>query len=461
MASIRRPNVVLLYTDQQRWDTLRCGGNPHILTPNLDALAAGGAVFTRAYCNNPVCMPSRQSLLSGQYPSALGTTTNGIEMPESVLTLHKVLKLYGYHTANIGKLHFKNHATRDHREAHPDYGFDELVLSDEPGCYEDAYIRWVREQAPAEVENCRCTSPPAVTHNRIEKQPRGTEEPYVFEGPEDLTHTAFVAAETARYIRAHAGRPFFVIAGFYAPHAPVNPPRRFVDLYDPASLPAPLMNPGENRLALTDERWKEIKAYYYALVSHIDDQVAVILDALDETGVRENTLVLFTSDHGDHLGDHGCVAKGPPGYDSCARVPLIVSCPGRMPPGQTRGELVEGVDIAPTVLDFCGIQVPPIMQGRSFRPLLDGGSYWERDSAFIEFREPFGISWKAIAAAKYKYCVSNEGRELLFDLTRDPGELRNVAREAAYETTLHDARRELIRRWFDVEKQYPLKTGPY
>ena len=116
---MKRPNVLMIYTDQQRWDTIRYAGNPHIHTPNLDRLAQGGALMENAFCNNPVCMPSRQSMLSGQYPSTIGCTTNGIEMREDVWTLPKILKSYGYHTANIGKLHFKNPAHRDHRAPHP------------------------------------------------------------------------------------------------------------------------------------------------------------------------------------------------------------------------------------------------------------------------------------------------------------------------------------------------------
>ena len=130
---MKRPNVLLLYTDQQRWDAVRAAGNAHIHTLNLDRLAGEGVLFENAFCNNPVCMPSRQSMLSGQYPSSLGCTCNGIEMPQGVPTLASLLKPYGYHTANIGKLHFKNHSNRDHREPHPSYGFDTLILSDEPG----------------------------------------------------------------------------------------------------------------------------------------------------------------------------------------------------------------------------------------------------------------------------------------------------------------------------------------
>jgi len=457
---MRRPNVLIILTDQQRWDTIQRAGYEHMVTPNLDALAEGGVLFENAFCNNPVCMPSRHSMLSGQYPSAIGSTCNGIEMRPDVPTIHTILKPYGYHTANIGKLHFKNHSARDHREPHPTYGFDTLILSDEPGCYDDAYIKWVQEKDPSQVENCRCGTPPAWQGKPIEKA-RNVHEPYAFEGPEHLTHSAFVAEETADFIRRHAAEPFFAIAGFYAPHTPLNPPGRFVDMYEPARLPLPRMNEGENRLGLSDDEWRRVRAYYYALISHVDDQVGRILSALDEAGIREETIVIFTSDHGEHLGDHGLIHKGPPGLDSCSHVPLVFSWPGRIPAGQARGELIELVDLAPTILDLCGVQVPPFFQGRSFRPLLEGGNYTPRESAFIEYRQPFGPSWKTVRTHQFKYCASNSGAERLFDLEADPYELEDVHGEARYADTLHAMRCELLKRWFDVEKQYPLRTAAY
>ena len=366
---MNRPNVLLLYTDQQRWDALGCSGNPYIHTPNLDALARTGAVFQNAFCNNPVCMPSRQSMLSGLYPSTLGCTCNGVEMPEDVPNVATLLKPYGYHTANLGKIHFLNHSNRDHREPHPSYGFDTMIVSDEPGCYDDAYIKWVAERDPAHVPLCRVGTPPAYQGPPVEAPPRDPERPYVFDGAEDLTHSAFVAEETAGFIRCRRG-PWFAIAGFYAPHSPLNPPKRFVEMYDPDKLPPPAQAEGEaphggRPRDLSDAKWREIKAYYYAFVSHVDDQVGRILAALDDTGRREDALVVFTSDHGDHLGDHALLGKGPPGWDSCCRVPLIVSWPGRFAAGQRREEIVEAVDFLPTVLDCCGVQVPPFDQGRS------------------------------------------------------------------------------------------------
>jgi len=458
---MRQPNVLLLYTDQHRWDALGCSGNKHIHTPHLDCLAGGGALLSNAFANSPVCMPSRQSMLAGQYPSAIGTMDNGVEMPRDVLTVHKLLKRHGYHTGNVGKLHFTNHSTRDHGRDHPDYGFDTLILSDSAGCYDDAYIGWVKQRDPRQVNNCRCTSPPAVTTGRIEKQPRETTKPYVFEGPEELTHSAFVADETIRYVNQHKHEPFFAIAGFFAPHSPLNPPQRFVEMYDQNTLPLPIMNDGENRHGLSDDAWRRVKAYYYALVSHVDEQIGKILKALKESGLRNETLVIFTADHGEHLGDHGITDKGPPGYDSCSHVPLIFSYPGRIKPGNKKSELIEAVDIVPTILDYCGVRKPPVMQGRSLRKLLEDEDYQPRSSVYIEWREPFGPSHKTVRTHDFWYSASNRGGDLLFDLKKDPHQLSNVAGRPEYVQVLHQMRRELLRRWFTVEKQYPLKTGAY
>jgi arylsulfatase A-like enzyme len=373
------------------------------------------------------------------------------------------LKPAGYFSANIGKLHFTNHANRDHTARHPDYGLDQLLLSDEPGCYDDAYIAWVKSKAPSEVESCRCAHPPAYSGPgpRLTTPPRETTEPYDFQGPEHLTHSAFVAEEAIRCIEQHRARPFFIIAGFYAPHPPLNPPRRFVDWYDPESLPLPHRQKDDNPYGLSDTEWRRVKAYYYALVSHMDDQCGRILDALDTLGLGDNTLVLFTSDHGEHLGDHGQIQKGEPGWDSCIRVPLLVRWPARIPAGQRGSELIEQIDIVPTLLEAARVEVPDFCQGRSFLPLLLGTEYARRASVFNEYRFPLGMSWKVVRNYKYKLCALKDGTELLYDLEADPHELDDVSGDPRYGEPLNDMRRELLRRWFQTESQYPKQTGPY
>ena len=457
---MERPNVLFLHTDQQRADTIGAAGNAHILTPNLDALAGSGTLFENAFSNNPVCMPSRQSMFSGQYPSVMGTGCNGIEMPGDVLTIHKVLGRCGYRTASLGKLHFLNHSNRDHRMAHPDYGFDEIIVSDEPGCYDDAYIKWVAQRDPSQVENCRCSTPPAWRGRRVEKHPRNTHEPYLFEGPEHLTHTAFVADITRDFIRRQGNDPFFCFAGFYLPHCPLNPPKRFVDMYDPATLPLPAMNEGEDRYGLSDEEWRKVKQYYYACVTHVDEEVGNILKTLDEQGLREKTLIIFTSDHGEYLGDHGLIQKGPPGHECIMHVPLIVAWPGGVKASK-REELVELIDLAPTILDCCGVQTPPEFQGRSLRGLPAGTDYTPRRSAYLEYRMPGVESWRGVRTHEFRYLISAGGEELLFDLDKDPHELTNVAADANRREALHLMRRELIRRMFDAENPFPLRTGDY
>lgn len=460
--SMKRPSILIQYTDQQRWDALHCARNDLIRTPNLDALAQKGVLFRNAFVNCPVCMPSRMSMLSGRYPASLGIACNGIEMPGEIPCLHNVLKPYGYHTANIGKLHFKNHASmfRDHREPHPTYGFDTLIHSDEPGCYDDAYIKWVERQDPAAVALCRCDTPPAWTGDPVKIHPRDLGHPYVFHDPEELTHTAFVAEETCHFLKRHRDEPFLCIAGFYAPHAPLNPPRRFVDMYDPSGMPLPQRNRGENWQNLSDDEWRRVRAFYYALVSHIDDQVGRILRTLDELGRSRDTIVVFTSDHGEHLGDHGLVGKGQ-AYDSSSRVPLIIAYPDAVPAGRVVDHVVEAVDLAPTLLGFCGVQTPPFMQGKSLIPIMRSETESFRRSAFIELRHPFGHAFKAVRTREYLYLRTNRGEEALYDIASDPHQLNNIAGSAESLDMLQQARDEMLRRWFEVESQYPRKTAHY
>lgn len=199
---MRRPNILIIYTDQQRWDALGANGNPDIHTPNLDKLAAESVNFDHCFVQNPVCMPSRASMLTGRYPSALGITHMGVPVPRDTVTLPHMVRGYGYHCANIGKLHFLPHADRDHRKLYPDYGFDQLEISDEPGCYEDAYRARVRRVAPDQLDNLSVGLPPAArARQEIMREADGITHPserFPLEALESrcdpaVTHTAFVA----------------------------------------------------------------------------------------------------------------------------------------------------------------------------------------------------------------------------------------------------------------------------
>ncbi len=453
---MKRPNVLLMITDQQSYDTIAAGGHPHMHTPNLDRLASEGTLFTQAFCNSPVCMPSRQSLFSGQYPGALNLTANGQELPEDVPLFHEILKPYGYRTANIGKLHFRNIKPRDPGEPQPDYGFDRLILSETiaPG-FHDAYNRWIEDKYPGMTEQCRALGEPAWEH--FHDGYCGFN-PLTFQGPEDATHACFVADEINEYIRQHSGeKPWFASAGFFYPHDPVTPPERFLEHYEPEELPAPHMTETQReKTGLSDEDWKIARAHYYALCSHIDEEVGRILDELERTGQREDTIVIFTSDHGSHMGEHGMGGKTAPGYDSCSRVPLVMSYPGRIRQDVCTDQLVELVDLAPTVLELCGAECPPFMQGQSLVPLLTGeDTSAGRDSAFMEIGPPGGGQWKSVRTPTYYFAVSNEGTEELYDLDKDPHQLHNIAGDPDAQDMLMEGYRCLTRRIMDSRAYVP------
>ena len=235
-----RPNILILYTDQQRWDALGANGNNDIQTPNLDRLATEGVNFSRYFVQNPVCMPSRVSFLTGQYPSTLRITRMGIPVPDDTITLPKMLRNYGYCSANVRKLHFLPHANRDHRQIHPDYGFDHLVISDEPGCYSDAYRSWVEQKDPDQLKYISVGLPPAtaVWRQQMDVQDeiphpeeRFPKEAIAFQGTSSVTHTAFVTEQTIEVITQQKNQPFLCVSGYYSPHSPWVAPQEFLKIY--------------------------------------------------------------------------------------------------------------------------------------------------------------------------------------------------------------------------------------
>lgn len=456
----QRPNILILYTDQQRWDALGCNGNRDIQTPNLDRLAATGVNFSHHFVQNPVCMPSRISFLSGQYPSTLGITDMGVPVPATTTTLPRLLRNYGYRSANIGKLHFLPHANRDHRLTHPDYGFDHLEIADEPGCYEDAYRAWVRRHAPECLPHLSLGLPPATAQfhrtmnirDGIEHPERAPFSPHAFGGPATATHTAFVADRTIDYLAGRDRQPFLCIAGFYNPHPPLVAPQAYLDLYDPAALALPELPPELNAArsarGLDDATLRAARQGYYAMVSEVDHHVGRILQALDDSGQADNTIVVFTSDHGEYLGQHARWGKGAPGHECVQRVPLIIRFPdGATAPGRTCSGLVEAVDVLPTLLDGCGIPVPPHLQGRSLWPVLHDQAPINRTSALME-----GTGWRTIRTAHHRYVLHSDGREHLWDLRRPCGEYHDLAGLPDQVGTLAEMRLELARRLIAMER---------
>ena len=465
---MQRPNILMIYVDQHRWDALGANGNPYIHTPNLDKLAADGINFDHYFVQNPLCMPSRVSFLTGRYPSQLGITHMGVNVPEATVTLPQLLQPYGYFSANLGKLHFLNHANRDHRVPYPGYGFNQWEISDEPGVYEDAYRAWVRRVAPDQLDYLSVGLPPATAvfyetlgitdpvHQSL-TSPRGDFAGAVpFPGDDGCTHSAFVAQRTINFLQQQDGKqPFLCIAGFYSPHAPWVVPQKYLDLYDPADLP--IVN---GQLAIANElppiqspipeaQLRSAVHGYYAMISEVDDYVGQILATLAGQGLDKNTIVIFTSDHGEWLGDSGRFAKGYPGDDPVTRVPFIIKGPEIAAASENCTHLIEAVDVLPTLLDLAGIQSPPQLNGRSFAPLLLDRPYQPRESALTEFH-----GWKTLRTRHHRYLIHDDGQELLWD---DKNQPLNPAKNPA---VVNHHRHLLLQRLLEAERPLP-RTWPY
>jgi arylsulfatase A-like enzyme len=278
--------------------------------------------------------------------------------------------------------------------------------------------------------------------------------PQVFEGDDELTNACFVADRSVQFIRERGDQPFFLWSGFYHPHSPLIPPQWALDLYDIDDIPLPpgdprITMPGDDR-ELADRELREIRRAYYAMVTDVDRNVGRILDALDERGITDNTVIVFTSDHGDYMGDHGNFGKGTPGYDCIMRVPCVVSYPGHIAPGTRVNGFMEATDLVPTLLEYAGVVREPSLQGRSMTALLEGDETVARESVYGEYADPGRSNWAMVRTEDWFYASNPGGGEVLFDLQEDPDELNNVAGDAGYTVTLSEMRGLALERSLDA-----------
>lgn len=346
MTATTPPNILLICTDQQRYDALGCYGNPHILTPAIDALAGEGVLFEQCYVQNPVCAPARASLATGRYVHGHGLWANGVRLPETMPLFTKALAETGYDCGLIGKLHL-DACFNGRTEERLDDGFRVFDWAHDPShrSPENQYHRWLEARHPALYAE-------ALTRGRDQGDGALT-----FDNMPTEAHYSHWVGERAIDFLARGrdpDRPFFLWANFYDPHHPFIAPREYLERYDPAALPRPIHHPGAlatkppiqtdiSRAAyaghargfasFAPDEIQQIVAAYYAMVSLIDDETRRILATLDDLGLAEDTLVIFTSDHGEMLGDHELLLKGPMFYEGAVRVPLIVRWPGRLPAG--------------------------------------------------------------------------------------------------------------------------------
>ena len=454
------PNIVLITGDHLRWDNIAANGNDAIITPHMDRLVREGTTFLQHFTVGQACAPNRASLMTGRYPSSHGVISNGVKMPLDEVTLTHVLRDAGYYTGQMGKLHFWPHKDRNHREPHPPYGFHQMRLSDEPGPYDDAYGRWLWAQGKDVREMARVNMPgdrPQFEH-------------YVFEGDASTTHASWVATETVTFIEdvtsRHPGRPFFVHSGFYPPHPPLNPPASALEPYRDRTLPkrwhsadelgylpAGLARTMTAFLETPEDTWDSYRRYFYAMVTHLDENVGRVVEAVRRAGVADRTLFVVTSDHGDYLGDHNLVSKSSRPYDGAMRIPLVFRGPG-VPAGVEVDELVEIVDVMPTLLEMLGMPFPKGNQGISLVPAMHGDP--GRDLIYTQ-----SISNRMVRTKRAKYWIDENGEEVLFDYATDPHELRNVAGSGTHSELLAEMRVLLLRKSIQARDPLPERIRPY
>ncbi|MGH7302741.1 MAG: sulfatase family protein [Candidatus Rokuibacteriota bacterium] len=474
-----RPNILWYCTDQQRYDTIGALGNPHVRTPVLDRLAASGVAFTRAYAQSQICTPSRATFLTGRYPATHHVHRNGnAYFPSGEVLVTRILADAGYDCGLIGKLHLSR--ARGH-ERRADDGYRVFLWSHHPLPNLDpghhAYHRWLAEEKGVD---------PLALYGQL----RG------FCGPgvaEELHQTTWCTEMTLRFITERRDGPWCLSVNPFDPHPPFDPPAEFLERYDPAMLPLPLFRPSDlerqrafrgiaqQSITAADPsgdmpgletfaadrletayappatfNGRIVKAAYYAMIELVDRQLGRIIDALRATGQLERTVIVFHSDHGELLGDHGLLYKGCRFFEGLVHVPLLVSWPGVVRSGVTSDALVELVDLAPTLLEAAGLPVPAFMQGRSLMGLLTGAAdpHAHKPHVIAEYNDALGSLPVPLAThatmyfdGRYKSIVYH-GHDLgeLFDLREDPGEFVNLRDDAG----TRDLRGEILRRHFDA-----------
>jgi arylsulfatase A-like enzyme len=450
-----RPNILLIMTDQQRWDALGCVGG-WVDTPNIDRLAAEGVRFSNAYSNSPVCVPARVSLATGRYPHNTGVWRNQPHtLPPEAPTWMRAIREAGYSTSVFGKTHLHPHRgdLRDREHLVRVYGLDHVDEIAGPraaaGCRSHLTDRW----EAAGVYDAY----------RRDLRDRYANKPWVARPsplPLELYADVYVGRRAAAHLRGYDGsRPWFCWVSFGGPHEPWDAPEPYASRYEPASMPAPVLPDEQDRherpRGLLDEKLAaggvafepgdvaRLRANYAGNVTLIDDQIGEVLRAVQDRGELDRTVVAFVSDHGEMNGDYNLLYKQN-FLAPAARVPFII----RIPPGRQRAvagavahAMVELMDLGATLVELAGARRVRGSAARSVVPVLEDPSRSHREVALSELRREV-----MVATADWKLALNRDGDVyLLYDLRADPCERRNLAALPDYEEIEHDLRRHLHR----------------
>ena len=446
---LEMPNILLILTDQQRWDSLGCYGATWVDTPNLDRLAADGVRFDRCYCTNAICTPSRASLWTGKHLPGHGVYRLDDILPRDEVLFTEHLRKAGYRTGLFGKLHVSGRKFEDEKR-HPGDGFDEYKWALEGPLNMDApmqaYSRWLEEKDPA-------------MHKKMKKLGRDLHHP-----PRNIHFTRWAAEGAIGFINENAGiRPFFCCMSVFDPHNPYEGyPIEYADRVYPSRFPDTIIDEHDDAPmhvhrerehsylgdvdAFAADDVMRMRTGYHASIALIDDEVGRVLEALEDSGTAEDTLVIFASDHGDMLGDHRLLVKGAMFYDGCIRVPLILRWPRALPKALAIPSPVQLHDIAATVLSAAGIDLPwneseEAICGRDLSPLIRGEISRVREDTVNLYRNS-GINrtsrdWdpplnaSMILDERYKLSLyhgdhNDHPAGDLYDLVKDPFERNNL-----------------------------------
>lgn len=453
----RRPNVLWICPDQQRWDTIHALGNKYIRTPNIDRLVAHGVAFTHAFCQSPICTPSRAAFLTGRYPSSIRACINGNDhWANGAPLITKTLADAGYDCGLAGKLHLS--AAHERIERRPDDGYRVFHWSHHP--YDDwpeghDYINWLRKQG--------------LDFRTLHKK-----HGFI---PEEYHQTTWCGLMAMDFFREHADdeQPWLFSFNCFDPHNLYDPPGNYLARFDIPSLPGPAFRESDvsAQEKLSSLRFlapfarpetfdgRKLQAQYWAQIELIDHVVGQMVDALEKTGQLENTVIIYMSDHGDILGDHGLQVKGCRFYEPLVRVPLVISWPGRLKQGLVSDALVELIDIPPTLLELAGLPPDPGMAGKSLWPILTGQADPRHHRDFVRseyFQALFGPPSYGTMFRDRRYKLVNyhgTGLGELFDLQEDPGEFNNLWDDPQHA----DVRFQLMVKSFD-SLAFSIDTGP-
>ena len=458
------PNVVFIFSDQQRYDTLSCYGNDWIKVPQLNALADRSFVFERAYVAQPVCTPARSTIVTGLYPHSAGPIVNKMTLPPDRQSVAEMAP-DDYHTGWYGKWHLGDDVIRQH-------GFDEWI-STEDGHRPEYTRREYRTQMSDYHQH--------LVENGFEPDTRMADGTMMFSAmlrarlPAEHQMASFLGSKAADFIDRNSDGPFMLYVSTFEPHPPYHGP--YDDMYDPKELPVGptflkvpeggslhntvraeyctqylgqsdaeldpylLSNAARGHDVTSEAGWRELRARYFANITLVDEMVGTILAALELNGVADNTVVIFTSEHGEMAGDHGMLEKRSM-YEESARVPLIMHVPGLSASHQMVPGAVGHVDLVPTILDLMGASLPDHLQGKSLTPVLQGEQTLDGNEVFVQWNGVSDIDdrhlgseeinlrntqpWRTIVHDGWKLALCASDQCELYDLVNDPFEQTNL-----------------------------------